>query len=85
MDRTCIIVVELSSVSGLLHMGTGVDLVSEVLSIKGSDIEETPALGTKPSNDFMLGMAEVGRGVKILLHIDRVLARDDWILLDNVA
>lgn len=84
-ERTCIIVVEFSSASGRLHMGIVVDSVSEVLNIKSSDIEDAPAFGTKLNTDFILGMAKIAGGVKILLDIDRVLARDDCILLDNVA
>ena len=84
-DRTCIIVVEFSSASGRLHTGIVVDAVSEVLNIKGSDIEDTPTFGTKLSTDFVLGMAKIGSGVKILLDIDRVLAKDDCVFFDNVA
>lgn len=84
-DRTCIIVVEFSSTSGRLHTGIVVDAVSEVLNIKGSDIEDTPTFGTKLSTDFVLGMAKIGSGVKILLDIDRVLTEDECEVLDNVA
>ena len=84
-DRTCIIVVEFSTASGRLHTGIVVDSVSEVLNIKGSDIEDTPTFGTKLSTDFILGMAKIGGGVKILLDIDRVLTKEECILLDNVA
>lgn len=84
-DRTCIIVVEFSTASGRLHMGVVVDSVSEVLNIKGSDIEDTPTFGAKLSTDYILGMAKIGGGVKILLDIDRVLTDEESILLDNVA
>lgn len=84
-DRTCIIVVEFATPSGRLHTGIVVDSVSEVLNIKGSDIEDTPSFGTKLSTDFILGMAKIGGGVKILLDIDRVLTEEESDLLDNVA
>ena len=84
-DRTCIIVVEFCSTSGRLHTGIVVDAVSEVLNIKSSDIEDTPTFGTKLSTDFVLGMAKIGSGVKILLDIDRVLTEDECEFLDNVA
>ena len=45
-ERTCIIVVEIASSTGKLHIGTVVDSVSEVINIKGCDIEDTPAFGT---------------------------------------
>lgn len=84
-DRTCIIVVEFSTAAGRLHTGIVVDSVSEVLNIKGSDIEDTPTFGAKLSTDFILGMAKIGGGVKILLDIDRVLTKEECVLLDNVA
>ena len=45
-DRACIVVVEIDAAAGRLHIGIVVDSVSEVLNIKGSDIEETPEFGT---------------------------------------
>jgi purine-binding chemotaxis protein CheW len=72
-ERTCIIVVEIHGDAGSVPMGIVVDAVSEVLNIRGSDIENTPTFGVKLNTDFILGMAKTGGGVKILLDIDRVL------------
>jgi purine-binding chemotaxis protein CheW len=72
-ERTCIIVVEINGQSGNVLIGTVVDSVSEVLNIKGKDIEDTPTFGSKLNTDYILGMAKMEGGVKILLDIDRVL------------
>ena len=72
-ERTCIIVVEIQGDSGSVPMGIVVDAVSEVLSIRGADIENTPTFGVKLNTDFILGMAKTDGGVKILLDIDKVL------------
>jgi purine-binding chemotaxis protein CheW len=72
-ERTCIIVVEIDGDSGSVPMGIVVDAVSEVLNIRGADIENTPTFGVKLNTDFILGMAKTGGGVKILLDIDKVL------------
>ncbi|HQL90229.1 MAG TPA: chemotaxis protein CheW [Syntrophales bacterium] len=72
-ERTCIIVVEILGDAGAVPMGIVVDAVSEVLSIRGGDIENTPAFGVKLNTDFILGMAKTEGSVKILLDIDRVL------------
>lgn len=72
-ERTCIIVVEIASESGNVVIGIVVDSVSEVLNIKGADIENTPTFGTQLDTDYILGMAKIDKGVKILLDIDRVL------------
>ena len=83
-ERTCIIVVEIAGQDGTVQIGIVVDSVSEVLNIKGEDIEDTPAFGTKLNTDFILGMAKMGGGVKILLDIDRVLSAEEVEALENV-
>jgi purine-binding chemotaxis protein CheW len=76
-DRTCIIVVDIASTSGKKTvMGIIVDSVSEVLNIKSEEIEDTPTFGVKLETDYILGMAKVKGGVKILLEIDKVLTTD---------
>ena len=72
-ERTCIIVVEMAVEAGHAVIGIVVDAVSEVLNIKGEDIEDTPSFGTSLTTDYILGMAKMEGGVKILLDINRVL------------
>lgn len=72
-DRTCIIVMEIQSAENTLLMGIVVDSVSEVLTIRGTDIEDTPDFGTRLDTAYIMGMAKMGGGVKILLDIDKVL------------
>jgi purine-binding chemotaxis protein CheW len=62
-----------------------VDSVSEVVNIKGSDIEETPELGTTLNTDYILGMAKTAGSVKILLDIDRVLSASEKELIGEAA
>jgi len=84
-ERTCIIVVEIEGESGVVLIGIVVDAVSEVLNIKGEDVEETPTFGTKLNTDYILGMAKMEGGVKILLDIDRVLSADEVAILEKAA
>ncbi len=84
-ERTCIIVVEIAGPSGTVMIGIVVDAVSEVLNIKGDDIEETPTFGTKLNTDYIFGMAKMEGGVKILLDIDRVLSQEEAALLERAA
>jgi len=72
-DKTCIIVVEVNKNESQIIMGLVVDSVSEVIPIKGEDVEETPSFGTRLDTQYILGMAKLEGGVKILLDIDRVL------------
>lgn len=84
-ERTCIIVVEISSSSGKVVIGIVVDSVSEVLNIKGEDIEDTPAFGTRLNTDYILGMAKMDKGIKILLDIDGVLSAGEIDVLGDAA
>ncbi len=73
-DRTCIIVVEIDSDDMTIQIGIVVDSVSEVLNIKEVEIENAPSFGTTLNMDYILGMAKIDSGVKILLDIDKVLS-----------
>ncbi|MFO7715047.1 chemotaxis protein CheW [Desulfosarcina sp.] len=76
-ERTCIIVVEIGAHGVNVVIGIVVDSVSEVLNIKGEDIEDTPTFGTRLNTDYILGMAKMDGKVKILLDIAEVLGADD--------
>ncbi len=84
-DRTCIIAVEIDADNTTVLIGIVVDAVSEVLNIKEDEIEETPMFGTKLNTDYILGMAKMEGGVKILLDIDKVLNATEIQILDKTA
>jgi purine-binding chemotaxis protein CheW len=44
------------------------------LNIKAADIEDTPSFGSRLDTAYILGMAKIGQGVKILLDIDKVMS-----------
>ncbi len=83
--RTCIIVVEIKGSAVTVQIGIVVDSVSEVLNIKGEEIENTPTFGTKLNTEYILGMAKMEGGVKILLDIDKVLTVDEIAVLEKAA
>ena len=84
-ERTCIIVVEIEGQTVTVQIGIVVDAVSEVLNIKGEDIEDTPTFGTKLDTEYILGMAKMEGSVKILLDIDRVLSAEEVTALEKAA
>jgi purine-binding chemotaxis protein CheW len=84
-ERTCIIVVEIANSGQKVMIGILVDSVSEVLNIKGGDIEDTPNFGSRLSTDYILGMAKTGGKVKILLDIDKVLSAEEMGALEKAA
>ena len=85
-ERTCIIIVDIAGTSGKKVMvGIVVDSVSEVLNIKGDEIEDAPSFGSRLNTEYILGMAKVKGGVKILLDIDQVLNAEELNILDKAA
>ena len=72
-DRTCIIIVEMVQADRTALVGILVDSVSEVLNIKGEEIEEAPVFCAKEEKGPILGLAKVSGGIKILLNLDGVL------------
>ncbi len=84
-DRTCIVVVEIRGISDHILVGCVVDAVSEVFNIKSIDIEDTPNFGTNLDATYILGMAKIEGGVKILLDIDQVLSADEVSSVDQIT
>ncbi len=84
-DRTCIIVVEIESQTGIVMIGIVVDAVSEVLNIKKEEMEGTPSFGAKLDTEYILGMAKMEGGVKILLDIDQVLNTEELSMLQKTG
>ncbi|MBI5593659.1 MAG: purine-binding chemotaxis protein CheW [Deltaproteobacteria bacterium] len=86
-ERTCIIVIQIDLPETTINIGIGivVDSVSEVLNISGGDIEDAPAFGTQLNTNYILGMAKIEGGVKILLDIDKVLTENEIGLLEKAA
>ena len=76
-----------SEVRQCVHQAVGivVDSVSEVLNIKADEIENTPPFGTKLDTDYILGMAKMEGGVKILLDIGKVRSAEEISFLEKAA
>jgi len=71
-DRTCIIVVNVSSGA----VGLVVDTVKEVLSIPPTQIELPPEVaGT--AQQYIKGLGKVGDAVKILLDAEKLVSREE--------
>ncbi len=85
-ERTCIIVVDIVGRSGnRIIMGIVVDSVSEVLNVKGDEIEDAPTFGARLNTRYISGMAKIEGGVKIMLDIDRVLSDEEIASLEKVG
>jgi purine-binding chemotaxis protein CheW len=84
-QRTCIIVVEVSSRSGPMQIGVVVAFVSEVLPIQAADIDPPPSFGGSVDTRYIQGIGKIRGSVKILLEIDQVLAGDAAWSLEEAA
>ena len=84
-ERTCIIVVEIEGSAGTVQIGSVVDAVAEVINVNEEDTEETPTFGAKLNTGYILGMAKMEGGVKILLDIDKVLSAEEISVIDKAA
>jgi len=68
-DRTCIIVVDVDEIT----LGLIVDTVNEVVDIPETQIDAPPATHSGIESNYIKGMGKVGKKVKILLDVERVL------------
>ncbi len=72
-QETCTIVVEVDNTS----IGIIVDKVSEVMEIKGDEIEATPQFGQGIDTNFIMGLGKTKETIVILLDIAKVLSAEE--------
>ena len=77
-ERTCIIVIETADKEqNLTLVGLIIDAVSEVITLKGDEVEPPPKMQSQFQEQLILGLAKCEKGVKILLDIDKVINHDE--------
>ena len=73
-ERTCIIIVDIRTESGIQTNGLMVDTVSEVLDISEGYIEPTPKTSDdRIDQEFMSGIGKIKDMVVILLDVQKIL------------
>lgn len=83
-ERTCIIVVEIVIKGIQKLLGVVVDMVSEVVTVSGEQIEPPPEYGNKVEHNSILGIGKIKDRVVIILDIDEIFICEDVIkMLDN--
>lgn len=82
-ERACIIILDIDTESGVMHVGIAVDSVSEVVTIKAQDTEEPQSLGGG-NTGYILAMAKINGGVKILLNAANLFSGDEKEQLSGV-
>ena len=73
-DRSCIIILEFETKGESTNIGIVVDSVTEVLDIKASEIEDAPSFGANIKTNYILGIAKIGKKIKILLDMECLLS-----------
>lgn len=80
-QETCIIVVEVhNSLIGVI-----VDGVSEVMYIKGEEIEDAPSFGQEVDTKFIKGLGKTKERIIILLDIEKVLSSEELEMVEQLA
>jgi len=78
-EKTCIIIVDIRTDSGMQRNGLMVDEVSEVMDISDGYIEPVPKHGdTAIEQEFMSGIGKIRDNVIILLDIQKILDFSDY-------
>ena len=74
-DRTCIIVIDVKSVT----IGLIVEKIAEVDTVMDDDIVPPPKLGKKDSEQskYVYGLARTGNGMKLLLDPEKLIKDED--------
>lgn len=75
--NTCVIIINLEVKGVKKQIGVIVDIVSEVCSIPGTEIEEPPSYGTDCEEAFISGVGKIKEKVAMLLDIERVIFSHD--------
>jgi purine-binding chemotaxis protein CheW len=84
-SRTCIIVVEADLGGETTLMGIVADAVSQVMELRPEDIEAPPPFGTRVRLEYLLGMARADKRFVLLLDIDKILASDELLHVQDAA
>lgn len=84
-ERTCIIIVNIQTDSGIQTNGLMVDEVSEVLDISEGYIEPVPKYGDMSiDQEFMTGIGKIKDNVIILLDIQKILDFSESGAISNI-
>ena len=70
------VIIVLSTDNDNSMMGIVVDSVSDVLSVKQSDLKKSPSLGSKIKTDYVLGMVSGEEGMIMLVDSDKLVDKE---------
>ena len=68
-DRTCIVVLDI----GEIMVGLVVDVISDVINIHDSDVEEAPNIGKIKANKYIKKIAKIDKKVELLIDCEKLI------------
>jgi len=74
---TTTVIIVLSTAEDDTMMGIVVDSVSDVLSVKQSEIKSAPSMGSKIKTDYVIGMVSNDDGMIMLMDSDKLVNKED--------
>ena len=83
-ERTCIIIVDLSTQAEQVLMGVVVDTISEVVGIPDEQISQVEYVNAQIQSTYIKGIAEFEKGIQIILDMDRVLSVEEFKILSTI-
>lgn len=81
---SCIVITEIeSSTEDKLTLGVLADSVSRVVEFSPTDVEKTPAFGTRVKTEYLLGLGPIGEKFCQILDIDKVLTAGELLTVSS--
>lgn len=80
-EKTCIIVVRVEDI----EIGLIVDTVTEVIDIPDERIDEPSNIYNKSSQRYVSGIGKLGKQIKIILDVSKLVLLKDFENIDKVA
>ena len=68
-DRTCIVVLDINDIM----VGLVVDVISDVINIHDSDVEEAPNIGKIKANKYIKEIAKINKKVVLLIDCEKLI------------
>ncbi len=79
-DRTCFIVIDISSIP----VGLIVDSVSEVVAIPAEDVSDVPQTSAGRSNRYVKNIGKTGNGIVLILDCEKLFGENELLELANI-
>lgn len=74
---SCIIILEVDLKDEPLVIGVIVNSVSQVIDLTPADVQPVPAFGVKVNTGYLLGIANTGSRLTLLIDIDKIFSMEE--------